>query len=81
MIYVECGNHRGQQSTRSIFFISLLTVRRIRMFFSLKPSATEGETSLKFQLIRLSRFGGVKEQINKQTDKLTDKDRRVESTC
>ena len=39
------------------------------MFFSLKPSLSQGKSSLKIQLIRFSRFGGVREETNKQ-DKL-----------
>ena len=34
-----------------------------RMFFSLKPSASQGES--KFQPIRFTRFGGVRAQTNK----------------
>jgi len=62
---VECG--------ASIYAIFLLTVRRIRMFFSLKPSLSQGESSLKILVEGVRRFGGVKEQTNKQTDSLTDK--------
>ena len=55
------------------FFIFLITVRRIRMFFSLKPSQSQGESSLKI-LARWGsprRFRGVREQTNKQTNKQT----------
>ena len=45
----------------------LLTVRRIRMFFSQKPSLSEGESSHKIR-----RFVGVREQTNTQTHRLTD---------
>ena len=44
-------------------------VQRIWMFFNLKPSSSQGESSLK---ISARRFGGVREQTNKQTDSLTD---------
>ena len=53
------------------FFIFLLTVLRIRMFFSLKYSPSQGEYPSKFQLARVRRCEGVGEQTNKQTDKLT----------
>ena len=42
------------------------------IFFSLKPAAIQGESSLKlFQLIRLSLFGGASQGTNKQTKRLT----------
>ena len=47
------------ESGASIHAIFQLTIRQIRMFFSLNP--------------RVRRFGGVKEQTNKQTDTLTDR--------
>ena len=40
-------------------------------FLSLKPSATQGKSSPKFQLNRINRVGGVREQTNKQTDRKT----------
>ena len=55
-----------QYTLYNIHAIFLLMVRRIRLFFSLKHSASHGQSSLKFQLIRFSRFG-----TNKQTDSLT----------
>ena len=50
------------------FFIFLLMVQQIRIFFSLKPSASpEGNHPSKFLLIRINRFRGVREQTNTQT--------------
>ena len=44
------------------------------MFFSLKLSQSQGESSLKkFQLAWVRRFGGVREQTNKQSNKQTDR--------
>ena len=55
--------------TLKFFFIFLLTIQRIRMFVSLKPSLSQGESSLKISarwgLPR--RFGGVREQTDRQT--------------
>ena len=45
MIYEECGNHRGQQSTRSIFFCFPANGFTNLDVFSLKPSASQGEPS------------------------------------
>ena len=42
------------------------------MFFSLNPSAFQGESSLKISAHQVSHFGGVREQTNKQTHSLTD---------
>ena len=57
---VECG--------ASIHAIFQLTVRRIQMFFSLKPSQFQGES--KFQLAGVRR--AVSEELgNIQTDRLT----------
>ena len=53
------------------FFICLLMVLRTQMFFSLKPSVSQGESSLKIPA-GVCRFGGVREQTYKQTDRLTD---------
>ena len=53
--------------------IFLLTVQQIQMdIFSLKPSLSQGESSLKFQLAGVCRFGGVREQTNKLTHWQTD---------
>ena len=72
MIYEEYCNHRVRHYTRYSFFIFLLTVQRIRMFFLAKnPLHPKGNHHSKFQLIMLSRFGGVREQTNKHTDSLT----------
>ena len=38
---------------------------------SLKHSASQGESSLKFQLAGVRRFGGVREHPNRHTDRLT----------
>ena len=51
----------------SIHAIFQLTVRRIRMFFSLKPSQSQAESSLKISARWVSPLG------NKQTDSLTHK--------
>ena len=58
----------------TIHAIFLLTVWRIRMFISLKPSASQGKSSLKISARRDSprRFGGVREQTNTLTHSLTD---------
>ena len=53
------------------FFIFLLTVRRIRMFFSLKPSASQGESSLKISALWGSPFRRS-QGTNIQTNTLTD---------
>ena len=58
---VKCG--------ASIHAIFQLTVRRIQMLFSLKPSQSQGES---FQLAGVRRFGGVREHPNTQTHSLTD---------
>ena len=48
IIYEGYGDHRwGTGQALVLFFIFLLTVRQIRMFFSLKHSASQGESSLK----------------------------------
>ena len=41
-------------------------------FFSLKHSVSQGESSLKFQLAGVRRFGGVREQTNRLTHSLID---------
>ena len=48
------------------------TVRRIQMFFSPKPSLSQGKYPSKFQLAWVRRFGGVRVQTNTQTHSLTD---------
>ena len=60
---IECG--------ASIHAIFQLTVRRIKMFFSLKPFNPKWNHPSKFQLTGVRRFGGVREQTNTQTDSLT----------
>ena len=65
------GDHRGRTGQALVFFIFLLTVRRIRMFFSLKPSPSQGESSLKI----LARWGSPfrrSQGTNKHTHSLTD---------
>ena len=42
------------------------------MFFSLKPSPSQGESSLKISGHQDSPFVGVREQTNTLTDRLTD---------
>ena len=57
------------------FLIFLLTVGRIRIFFSLKPSSFQGESSLKISAHQGSPFWrsqGTNNQTNNQTDSLTD---------
>ena len=53
----------------TIHAIFLITVRRIRMFFSLKPFLFHGESSLE---ISAGWFAVSEELGNKQTDSLTD---------
>ena len=48
------------------------TVRRIRIFFSPKPSISQGNHPSKFQLAGVRRLGGVREHPNRQTNSLTD---------
>ena len=69
MIYEGYEDHRGRTGQTLVFFIFLLTVLRIRMFFSLKHSASQGESSLKIS----ARFGfAVSEELgNKHTNKQT----------
>ena len=59
----------------TIHAIFLLTARRIRFFFSLKPSPSQGESSLKI-LARLGspfrRSYGTSKQTNSLTNSLTD---------
>ena len=50
IFYISDANERQNQVPlwcTTIHAIFLLTVRRIRMFFSLKPSLSQGESSLK----------------------------------
>ena len=56
-----------------VFFIFLLTVRRIQMFLALNLPYSKGNNPSKFQLAEVRRFGEVREQTNRQTDSLTDK--------
>ena len=49
-----------------VFFIFLLTVRRIRMLFSLNPTSFQGESSLKIS----ARCAVLEKLGNKQTDRL-----------
>ena len=75
IFYISDANERQNQvplgctTTHAIF---LLTVRQIQMFFSLKHSASQGESSLKIQLAGIRRFRGVREQANKQIHSLAD---------
>ena len=55
-----------------VFFIFLLTVRRIQMFLALNLPYSKGNNPSKFQLAEVRRFGEVREQTNRQTDSLTD---------
>ena len=52
----------------TIHAIFLLTVRRIRMFFSLKLLHPKGNHPSKFQIAGVRRFGGVREHPYRQTD-------------
>ena len=45
-----------------------LPAKGLPSLFSLKPSASQGDHPSKFQLLKLSRFGGVREQTNTLTD-------------
>ena len=60
---VKCGGGK-----HAIF---QLTVRRIRMFFSLKPSQSQGESSLKISGRGICRFGGDREHKT-HTNSLTE---------
>ena len=65
---VECG--------ASIHAIFQLTVRRIQMFFSLKPSQSQGESSLKISARWGSPFRrsqGTNKHTHRQTHSLTDR--------
>ena len=55
MIYEGYEDHRGRTGYALVLFIFLLTVRRIRMFFSLKPSAPPGKSS--YRHVRGTRSG------------------------
>ena len=65
MAYEECGLH-----ALVFIYIFLLTVRRIRMFLSLKSSAPPEETSLSVGLTVSEELGN--KHTNKQIDRLTD---------
>ena len=77
MIYEECGDYRVQHFTSSsFFFIFLLTVRRIWMSFSLKPSPYQGQLSLKIPGRWDSPFRwsqGTSKHTHKITHSLTDR--------
>ena len=71
MKYEGYGDHRGRTGHALVFLIFLLTVQRIRMFFSLKPSPYQGESSLKIS----ARWGSpfrMSQGTSKHTDSLTD---------
>ena len=58
-----------------LFSVFRRTVSRIGMFFNLKLSAPQGESShhlSKFQLFWVSRFGRVRQQTSKQTHTITN---------
>ena len=74
IFYISDANERQNQvplGGTTIHAIFLLTVRRIPMFFILKSSPSQVESSLKIQLAGVRRFGGVREQTNKQSNKQT----------
>ena len=72
MIYQECGNHRGQQRTRSSFFYFPANGSiNLDVFLAYNLLHSKGSHPLKYQLISFSRFGGVREQTNTQTHSLT----------
>ena len=78
IFYILDANERQNQlalGCTTIHAIFLLAVRRIRMFFSLKPSPYQGKGNhpSKFWLAGIRRFGGVREQTSKQTHSLTYK--------
>ena len=61
--------------TLQIFLIFLLTARRIRMFFSLKPSPSQGESSLKISDhwgLPFQRSQGTSKYTHTHTNSLTD---------
>ena len=63
------------ESGASIHAIFQLTIRRIKMFFSLKPSQSQGESSLKISARWGSSFRrckGTKKQTDRLTHSLTD---------
>ena len=60
---MDANSFRWHLNTLYFLFIFLLTVRRIWMFFILKPSLSPGESSLKIS----ARWDGVREQTYKQT--------------
>ena len=62
----------GALDTVYFFLYFLLTVQQIWMSFSLNLLHPKGNHPSKFQLVGVCRFGGVREQTNKQTDSLTD---------
>ena len=70
----------GALDTLQFFFIFLLTVRRIRMFFSLKPSPFQGESSLKISARQGSPFWRS-QGTNKQSNRLTDRLALLQSDC
>ena len=70
MISEGYGDHRGRTGHDLVFYANGSTNPNV--FFSLKPSLSQGESS-KFQLTGVRRSGGVREQTNKKTDSLTDR--------
>ena len=70
VVIIECSTVHAL-----VLFMFLLTVRQIRMFFSLKPSLSQGESSLKISARWGSPFWrsqGTNKQTNKHTHSLTD---------
>ena len=59
ILYISDANERQNQ----VHAFFLLMVQQIWMFFSLKPSLSQGESSL----AGVRRFGGVREQTNTPT--------------
>ena len=56
MIYEECGDHGGQHCTRSSFLYFSANGSTIQDVFSLKPSATQRQSSLKISAHQGSPF-------------------------
>ena len=63
---------RCHYRARINFKVFSRTFGRIGMFFSLKLSAPTGKSSLKICAQFMHRFGGIKEQIDRQTNSLSE---------
>ena len=72
MIYEECGDNRGCTAHALVFL-------NFPANGSTNPDVFQPKTFPipQFKLVVIRRFGGVREQLNKQTDSLTDTDRQA----